>query len=59
VWLRWIGIVRLVTAALMMGGAVFISQAVWIHAKALLAQILLERAFAATLATGKEVKAWS
>jgi sortase A len=59
VWLRWIGIVRPITAALMIGGAVLIGQAVWIHAKALLAQVLLERAFATTLATGKDVKPWS
>jgi sortase A len=59
VWLRWIEIVRLVTAALLTAGAVLIGQAVWIHAKALLAQILLERAFAATLATGKNVQPWS
>ena len=32
---------------------------VWIHAKALLAQVLLERAFAQTLATGQAVKPWS
>jgi len=31
----------------------------WIHAKAVLAQILLERAFAQTLATGQPVKPWS
>jgi len=30
----------------------------WIHAKALLAQVLLERAFTATLATGETVKPW-
>jgi sortase A len=59
VWLRWIGIMRPVTAALMIAGAVLIGQAVWIHAKALLAQVLLERAFAATLVTGKDVKPWS
>jgi sortase A len=59
VWLRWIGIVRPVTAALMIAGAVLIGQAVWIHAKALLAQILLERAFAQSLASGQPVKPWS
>ncbi len=40
-------------------GLVLIGQGVWIHAKAVLAQILLERAFAQTLATGKDVKPWS
>jgi sortase A len=38
---------------------VLIGQGAWIHAKAVLAQILLERAFVQTLATGKEVKPWS
>jgi sortase A len=45
--------------ALLLSGLVLISQAVYIHAKALLAQILLERAFAQTLATGSDVKPWS
>ena len=35
------------------------ARALWIHAKALLAQVLLERAFAASLATGGAVKPWS
>jgi sortase A len=38
---------------------VLIGQGVLIHAKALVAQVLLERAFAQTLATGKPVKPWS
>src|SRR5262249_22721404 len=46
-------------AALMLAGGALIAQAAYIHAKALLAQILLERAFAATLASGREVKPWS
>ena len=46
-------------AALAIAGAVLIGQGVYIHAKAVLAQILLERAFAQTLATGKDVKPWS
>ena len=33
-------------------------QGLWIQAKAVLAQILLERAFAQTLATGQAVKPW-
>ena len=45
--------------ALMACGAVLVGQAIWIHAKAVLAQVLLERAFAATLATGHDVKPWS
>jgi sortase A len=36
-----------------------VGQGVWIHAKALLAQVLLERAFAASLAAGAPVKPWS
>ena len=34
-------------------------QGAYIHAKALLAQVLLERAFAATIATGRDDKPWS
>jgi sortase A len=45
--------------ALLLSGLVLIGQAVYIHAKALLAQILMERAFAQTLATGNDVKPWS
>jgi sortase A len=40
-------------------GLVLLGQGLWIHAKALLAQILLERAFAASVATGHVVKPWS
>jgi sortase A len=57
--LRRIGIVIPVALALMLGGGVLVGQAVYIHAKALLAQILLERAFAQTLASGEDVKPWS
>lgn len=35
-----------------------LGQGLWIHAKALLAQVLLERAFTATLASGQIVKPW-
>jgi sortase A len=45
--------------ALLLSGGVLVGQAVYIHAKALLAQILLERAFALTLASGEDVKPWS
>jgi sortase A len=44
----------LIAAALALGG-----KAIYIHAKAELAQFLLERAFAQTIVTGKPVKAWS
>jgi len=39
-------------------GAVLFGQGIWIHAKALLAQVLLERAFAASLGGGQAVKPW-
>jgi sortase A len=47
--------------ALLLGlaGSVFFGQGIYIHAKALLAQVLLDRAFAQTIASGKEVKPWS
>jgi sortase A len=41
------------------GGVLLIGQGLYIHAKAMLAQVLLERAFAQTLATGAPVKPWS
>ncbi|HEY2137914.1 MAG TPA: class GN sortase [Xanthobacteraceae bacterium] len=53
---------RLPTAAaaiLALAGAILLGQGAWIHAKALLAQALLESAFAATVATGQSVKPWS
>ena len=54
------GRLRLViTAVLALAGLVLFGQAIWIHAKAVLAQILLERAFAQTLASGHAVKPWS
>jgi sortase A len=46
-------------AILCIAGLVLFGQGVWIHAKALLAQVLLERAFAASLADGQPVKPWS
>jgi sortase A len=39
-------------------GLILFSQGAYIHAKALLAQILLERAFSETIATGRETKPW-
>jgi sortase A len=57
--LRRIGIVIPVAAALVLAGGALIAEAAYIHAKALLAQVLLERAFAATLASGQAVKPWS
>jgi len=52
-------LVMAMAAALAIAGVVLIGQGVWIHAKAVLAQILLQRAFAQTLATGADVKPWS
>jgi sortase A len=40
-------------------GAILFGHGAYIHAKALLAQMLLQRAFAETVATGKAVKPWS
>jgi sortase A len=40
-------------------GLWLIGDALYIHAKALLAQVLLERAFAASMTSGKAVKPWS
>lgn len=45
-----------VSAAL---GLVFLGQGLWIKAKAEIAQVLLERAFARSIATGQPVKPWS
>jgi sortase A len=45
-------------AILALLGGVLVAQGAWIHVKALLAQILLERAFAASLAGGHTVKPW-
>jgi sortase A len=51
--------VRLALAAfLALAGVVLCGQGLWIHAKAILAQVLLERAFAHTLATGRDAKPW-
>lgn len=48
------------TAALLASiGLFLIGQGLWIHAKALLAQVLLERAFAASVSGGQPVKPWS
>jgi sortase A len=56
---RRVGITVPVACVLLVAGAVLIGQGLWIHAKAVLAQILLERAFAQTLTTGQPVKPWS
>src|SRR5262245_50148094 len=49
----------IIAAIAALSGLVLVGQGVWIHAKAVLAQILLERSFVQTLATGAQVKPWS
>jgi sortase A len=53
------GLVMPLAIALLIGGGILVGQSVWIHAKALLAQVLLAQAFAQTLVTGKDVKPWA
>jgi sortase A len=52
-------ITRFAAVVLVLAGLVLFGQGAWIHAKALLAQVLLERAFGETIATGHETKPWS
>jgi sortase A len=42
-----------------LAGLILFGQGAYIHAKALLAQVLLERAFEKAIATGRETKPWS
>src|SRR5262245_66693283 len=56
-WCSAVGMAAVVALAL--GGLILIAQGVYIHAKAMLAQILLERAFAQAISTGAPVKPWS
>jgi sortase A len=49
---------RRLVAVLALAGAVLFGQGVYIHAKAILAQVLLESAFAETISTGRAVKPW-
>src|SRR3954453_21915359 len=42
-----------------LAGLILLGQGSYIHAKALLAQVLLERAFTETIATGRATKPWS
>jgi sortase A len=44
---------------LALAGLILFGQGAYIHAKALLAQVLLERAFTATIVTGRDSKPWS
>ena len=51
---------RIITPAILaLVGLVLFGQGVYIHAKALVAQVLLERAFDQTMATGRPTKPWS
>jgi sortase A len=51
---------RFITPLLLaLAGLILFGQGAYIHAKAALAQVLLQRAFANTLATGHEAKPWS
>jgi sortase A len=47
------------TLALALAGLVLLGQGAYIHAKALLAQVLLQRAFTETIASGHPTKPWS
>jgi sortase A len=49
----------LVPILLATAGLILFGQGAHIHAKALLAQVLLERAFTETIATGRDTKPWS
>ena len=50
---------RIMPLLLALIGLLLFGQGAYIHAKALLAQVLLERAFDATIATGHPIKPWS
>jgi sortase A len=50
---------RILPLLLTLIGLLLLGQGAYIHAKALLAQVLLERAFDATIATGHPTKPWS
>ena len=52
------GLGRALAALLTLAGLGLAAQAAWIPAKAVLAQVLLERAFARTLAEGRLMKPW-
>lgn len=53
-----VGLKRAAVAALALGGLIQLGVGLWVPAKAVMAQLLLERAFTASLATGRPVKAW-
>ena len=43
---------------LAIAGLILFGQGAYIHAKAMLAQVLLERAFEKTITSGRETKPW-
>jgi len=47
------------TLILALIGLLLFGQGAYIHAKALVAQVLLERAFAETIASGRDIKPWA
>jgi sortase A len=53
------GILNVISVLLMLASLSFFGHSIWIFAKAQLAQLLLERAFTQSIATGQPVKAWS
>jgi sortase A len=55
---QWPAARRMLALSLILAGVVMFGRGVYIHAKARLAQVLLERAFAETIATGHPVKPW-
>jgi len=56
----WTPMTRFITALLLaLAGLVLFGQGAYIHAKALVAQVLLERAFTEAIATRRNVKPWS
>ena len=52
-------LLRLLPLLLALAGLILFGQGAYIHAKARLAQLLLERAFEQTIVTGRETKPWS
>lgn len=50
---------RIAILLLAITGLALIGSGLWIHAKALLAQVLLQRAFAQTIVTGHDIKPWA
>jgi len=56
---RWPGQRELIALALILAGVVLFGRGIYIHAKASLAQVLLERAFTEAVASGHPVKPWA